>query len=338
MSSFSVIIPVYNKRDSVSRAVQSVLRQTHPDLELLLIDDASNDGSAAEIARFRDSRIRRFVRKTPGPGGYAARNLGVRNSRSPWIAFLDADDLWYPGHLEELRRLQACYPPVELRRLQACYPPAILLATGYEDAGAEVLVDRFTRGMRTTETVQLGLREYLQAFGAGRNPFRTSALAVRKGTLHAAGLFPEDRCRRGGDTDTWIRVLEHGHAVRSSAVTAVYRRDAENMVTRLTAADESPPCVESTLLRIRCSRKGSALEAIVDRVVQYQRRLRLTRLSRSRPLIRTDLRGLSPRRAPVFFVGVFLLIFFSRRLGSRVRTNQGFLGRLLRRMVRATYR
>src|SRR5699024_5819196 len=105
MFMFSVIIPVHNKLPHLDRSIYSVLNQTYKNFELLLIDDASTDGSSEKIAEYDDSRIRRFRRNTPGPGGYAARNLGIQEAKYEWIAFLDADDEWKKEHLEEQAKI-----------------------------------------------------------------------------------------------------------------------------------------------------------------------------------------------------------------------------------------
>lgn len=75
---FSVVIPVYNKKPHVQRSIISVLNQSFSDFELIIIDDAPTDGSLDEIKKFPDPRIRLLHRDKPGPGGYAARNLGVK--------------------------------------------------------------------------------------------------------------------------------------------------------------------------------------------------------------------------------------------------------------------
>jgi glycosyltransferase involved in cell wall biosynthesis len=98
---FSVIVPVYNKEKYVSRAISSILNQSFDDFELIIICDPSSDNSNLEVLKFHDSRIKIFNREIPGPGGYAARNLGIENSNGKWIAFLDADDEWYSNHLSE---------------------------------------------------------------------------------------------------------------------------------------------------------------------------------------------------------------------------------------------
>src|SRR5690606_15386486 len=96
---FSVIIPVYNKLPHLDRSVQSVLNQTYSNFELILVDDASTDGSREKLRTFSDERIKVYYRDHPGAGGYAARNLGIEKATYDWISFLDADDEWTPDYL-----------------------------------------------------------------------------------------------------------------------------------------------------------------------------------------------------------------------------------------------
>lgn len=92
----SVVIPCYNGAGFLGEALASVLAQTHPVLEVILVDDGSTDDSA-EIAAAFGSPVR--VLRQPNRGESVARNRGVRESRGEWIAFLDADDAWLPERL-----------------------------------------------------------------------------------------------------------------------------------------------------------------------------------------------------------------------------------------------
>lgn len=94
----SVIIPLYNKRRFIRRAVDSVLNQTYRDLELIVVDDGSTDGGLDICSRMDDSRMRVIRQGNAGPG--AARNKGIEGSRGKYLAFLDADDEWMPELLE----------------------------------------------------------------------------------------------------------------------------------------------------------------------------------------------------------------------------------------------
>lgn len=100
MPEVSVIIPAYNRKSFLENAVRSVLAQTYPDFEIIVVDDASTDGTLQLLTNLAkdDSRIR-FEQHQTNLGAQAARNTGIRASQSKWIAFLDSDDLWLPESL-----------------------------------------------------------------------------------------------------------------------------------------------------------------------------------------------------------------------------------------------
>ncbi len=92
----SVIIPTYNRRDSVREAIESVLKQRIPPYEVIVVDDGSEDDTNSVVRGF-GGRVR--YERTGHRGVSAARNVGVGLSRGSWIAFLDSDDLWLPDKL-----------------------------------------------------------------------------------------------------------------------------------------------------------------------------------------------------------------------------------------------
>jgi glycosyltransferase involved in cell wall biosynthesis len=102
---FSVIIPVYNSAATLARAVESVLAQTWPPHEVIVVDDGSTDNSL-ELARGYGAPVQVITRANAGVS--AARNTGARHARGDWLAFLDADDWYYPErlrwHAEWIRR------------------------------------------------------------------------------------------------------------------------------------------------------------------------------------------------------------------------------------------
>jgi glycosyltransferase involved in cell wall biosynthesis len=97
MASISAVIPAYNSEETVGDCLKSVLAQTEPPVDVIVIDDGSTDGTA-ETARAVDPSIR--VVSTSNRGVSAARNLGVEMARGDFVAFLDADDAWHPEKLE----------------------------------------------------------------------------------------------------------------------------------------------------------------------------------------------------------------------------------------------
>ena len=94
----SVIIPVFNRREEVRRALASVLRQTRPADEIVVVDDASSDGSAEAVAALGEARIK-LVRHKQNRGAAAARNSGIEAAAGAWVALLDSDDEWDPRKL-----------------------------------------------------------------------------------------------------------------------------------------------------------------------------------------------------------------------------------------------
>jgi glycosyltransferase involved in cell wall biosynthesis len=128
----SVIIPTYNSARFLTAAVESVLKQTFKDFEVIVIDDGSTDNTSEIIKQFGDS-VRYIFQKNQGVS--VARNTGIKNSAAKYVAFLDADDVWMPTKLEkqiaalkENPKSKVCYTeylsvssdlkPQDLRRLR----------------------------------------------------------------------------------------------------------------------------------------------------------------------------------------------------------------------------
>jgi len=99
----SVIIAAYNVETFVSRAIASVQAQTHRNWEIIVVDDASTDGTAAMVeAIARDDGRVRLLRRQPNGGPAAARNKALDAATGEWVAVIDADDAWRPERLERL--------------------------------------------------------------------------------------------------------------------------------------------------------------------------------------------------------------------------------------------
>lgn len=95
----SVVIPTHNRADVVLRAVHSALVQTLADIEVIVVDDGSSDGTRAKLENLNHPRVR-YLRHEQARGAPAARNTGTRAARGQWVAFLDDDDIWFPHKLE----------------------------------------------------------------------------------------------------------------------------------------------------------------------------------------------------------------------------------------------
>ena len=111
MNGISVIIPTYNRADKIKKSVQSVLDQTYGEFDLIIIDDASSDDTESVVKSIQDSRIR-YKKLKANLGAAGARNEGVKQTDSKYIAFHDSDDLWMPDKLEKQLRYMENNPDV----------------------------------------------------------------------------------------------------------------------------------------------------------------------------------------------------------------------------------
>lgn len=102
----SVVLPAFNRVASIRAAVESVLRQSYTDFELLIVDDGSTDGTMAALSDMQDPRIK-LLSNPQNMGVSAARNMGIRNAKGVWVAFQDSDDEWMPTKLEKQMALLA---------------------------------------------------------------------------------------------------------------------------------------------------------------------------------------------------------------------------------------
>jgi len=103
----SIITPCYNASQYISYTIDSVLKQTYPNWELIIVDDCSTDNSSDIIKQFisGDTRIKYFKTDNPSGSPVLPRNIGIEKATGRYIAFLDSDDIWLPTKLEEQLKL-----------------------------------------------------------------------------------------------------------------------------------------------------------------------------------------------------------------------------------------
>lgn len=193
----SVILPTYNRRHCLPRAVESVLRQTFDDLELIVVDDCSKDDTLAWLDSLDDPRLR-VLRHEVNKGGAAARNTGIAAARAPVIAFQDSDDEWLVTMLDR-----------QLARM----------AERGEDHGASYCGkivygrdDRFNFGARRAGYMPAANRKVVEGDILDevlRHAIvSTQTLVVRKDVLDAVGGFDET-LRVGLDWELTVRIARH---------------------------------------------------------------------------------------------------------------------------------
>lgn len=123
MAEVSVIIPTYNRANLIKRAISSVARQTFKDLEIIVIDDGSEDDTDKIVQNIADSRIR--YKKIDHSGVSRARNEGIKSSRGRWIAFIDSDDEWLDTKIEKQLKYLENHP-----QYLACHTDEIWIKDG----------------------------------------------------------------------------------------------------------------------------------------------------------------------------------------------------------------
>ena len=192
----SVIIPLYNRREEIGRAIGSALRQSRAPDEIVVVDDASGDGSAEAVAALGESRIR-LLRHERNQGAAAARNTGIAAAVGDWIALLDSDDEWEP---EKLAR--------QLDALRTAPDAPAANVTGYvirdyrtgeerafaprpQDATLDTLVWGCPLGVGSTLLARRSLFADLGAFDADLPRLEDWEWLMRYLPAHRLGVVPE---------------------------------------------------------------------------------------------------------------------------------------------------
>jgi hypothetical protein len=194
MPQVSVIIPLYNKRLYIQRALDSVLRQTYRDFEVVVVDDGSTDAGPELVQVHRDPRLRMVRQANAGPG--AARNRGLAESAGPYVAFLDADDEWMPTYLERMVGVLAAYPQ--------CGAAA---STYFLGAQKVDITAKFRALGMVDGPWNLSLCRNRRELGNAVYAVNSSTTTARRSVIEEYGGFYErDRCVYGEDYYLWVQV------------------------------------------------------------------------------------------------------------------------------------
>ena len=182
---FTVLLPTHNRADVLGCAIASVLAQTEPDFELLIVADGCTDSTPEVVAAFEDPRIRFYdLPKAPGVG-YANRNIALRRARGHYVAYAAHDDLLLPDHLQ-------------------------LMGTALDEKGGDFAYSRplwvSTDGIVAPYGTNLKLADELARFLECKDTMPSSCVLITRAALWAAGYWPEDMLR-AGDAVLWQRVL-----------------------------------------------------------------------------------------------------------------------------------
>jgi glycosyltransferase involved in cell wall biosynthesis len=243
----SVVIPLYNKGPSIERAITSVLGQTVQEFEIIVMDGNSTDDGPEIVKNHPDPRIHLYVQT--GSGVSTARNQGIEESQSEFIAFLDADDEWMPNHLETLWRLKQRFPD------------AGIYATAYKKClKSGKLVDVPYRAIPKSPREGF-LPNYFESAALGEPPVWTSAAGIMKKIYFEVGGFPVGESS-GEDLDLWAKIALKYPVAFSSDITAVYHMEGSNRLDDNYHSIEEEPFLKT-------GKKALAEGAVPEKMLPY---------------------------------------------------------------------
>lgn len=201
----SVIIPVYNRQKTISRAIDSVLRQTYKNIEIIVVDDGSCDGTMEILKSYSDAAIQIFSQDHKG--ACAARNRGIDEAKGVYLAFQDSDDEWMPDKLCK----QISY--MKQNHFKVCYCPYLLCGSETRTIPDDYhLTDKYEDHIETT-------------LKAG-NMIGTPTLVMEKNVLEEIGKFDEDMPRLQ-DYELIIRIVQrYKIGYYAEALIKAYRQTA----------------------------------------------------------------------------------------------------------------
>ncbi len=244
MPEVSVIIPAHNAAHYLAEAVDSVLRQSFQDFEILVIDDGSTDDTEA-IMRSYHSKVRYFSQQKSGVA--IARNRGIERAQGRYIAFLDADDTWTPLKLE--RQLAAMADHKDYR---ICY-------SAFTITGPDLAPISVSRSRRQAHA----LEDLLLRGNVVATP--TTVMGERALFIESGGFDPAlSQC---ADWDMWVRVAALTDFLYIDEPLACYRQHGSNM-------SRNAPLLEQDSFRVL--EKGFAMDGVREQL-RAQRRIALAR-------------------------------------------------------------
>ena len=203
----SVIIPLYNKEDSIRATIQSVLSQVCQSFEIIVVNDGSTDSSLPIVEGIDDSRI--SVYTTPNSGVSHARNYAVSKAKYDYVAFLDADDYWYPHHLANISDM-----------VKHC-STGKWFATAYEIQHNSSMCLPMLSPIMDRGTSWIGEVDDFFSASMQDNLAWTSAVCMQRDFFDDLGGFNLS-LRNNQDTDLWLKAALLSRLVFSTKISARY--------------------------------------------------------------------------------------------------------------------
>ncbi len=250
----SIIMPSYNCASFLAQAIESVLSQSYPHWELLIVDNNSTDNTQEVVTGYDDSRISFFATENNGIIA-ASRNLGIKHSRGEWLAFLDADDYW------ESTKIESCLQ-MGRQGYDVIYHPMVILRSKH---------DYFSR--KLTKSWQVSTPVFRDLLVRG-NPIINSSVFVSKKVIQKAGFISEDKdLVTAEDYNTWLalsQITEKFYCIKTCLGT--YRIHNSNMSESVDRTIPLENVLNKYLQRVPVSdrRKAKALLAYIKGKANYK--------------------------------------------------------------------
>lgn len=203
----SVVIPLYNKEQSIASTLQTVLNQTYQDFEIVIVDDGSTDHSVGEVTKMTDPRIRLIHQENAGVS--AARNRGIEEAKGEYIAFLDADDEWKSDYLKTQYELTQKYPECSV------------FACNYEFKDGQGKVTPTIIRKIPFKGEDGILSNYFEVASCSHPPICSITIMVKKNAIQSIGGFPVG-IKSGEDLLTWARLAVNGKIAYAKQAYAVF--------------------------------------------------------------------------------------------------------------------
>ena len=211
---FSVVIPLYNKAPYILRAVNSVLDQTYQHFEIIVVDDGSTDGGGDLINEIQDPRIKLIHQENSGAS--TARNHGVLEAKTDYIAFLDADDEWKPELLSTFKKLVNSYPD------SSFFAQSYI----YFHNGQNIIPSSLGKIPRNWTGYLDNYIELASEFP----PFFSSSVCIQKDLLIKSGGFPEG-VSIVEDISMWLKLFFETRISFCHSLNSIYHHGETNNIT-----------------------------------------------------------------------------------------------------------
>jgi len=260
----SIIVPLYNKADFVTTAIQSVLNQSYQNFEVIVVDDGSTDDGASRVQAINDHRIKLIQQANSGVS--CARNEGIEFAKGDLVCFLDADDWYLPTYLETSVSMALRYPEIAF------------FATNYKCVSVSNL-NQATNYWNPGDTHTVEIIDDLFSRWRNRPLFVINSVVIRYEHLTKFKPYFPPAQQWGEDQDLWFRIAEKSVLAYCPSPLVGYRKEVNDSL----CANHEPQCsLSPTFIRLEqraVSRKSpdrlrdSALRLVDESKITVVRRL-----------------------------------------------------------------